>query len=89
MTNLPRAIKTPKPEYTAEAMRARIEGKVVIEALVDEQGRVVDARVTTSLPLLDETALATAKQWEFTPTLLNGEPVPVLVMIELEFHLRQ
>ena len=84
----PRVIKTSKAEYSAEAMRARIEGKVVIEALVDEQGRVADARVVTSLPMLDEAALASAKQWEFTTTLLNGEPVPVLVMIELDFNLR-
>ena len=85
----PRPIVKPHPEYTAEAMRARIEGKVVIEALVDEQGRVADARVVTSLPMLDEVALAAAKQWEFTPALLNGEPVPVLVVIELAFNLRQ
>jgi TonB family protein len=85
----PRVIKSPKPEYTAEAMKARIQGTVAIEALIDEQGRVADARVLSSIPQLDESALAAARQWEFTPTLLNGQPVPVLVVIELEFNLRK
>ena len=85
----PRVIKQGKPVYTSETMRARIEGTVAIEALVDEQGRVADARVLRSIPQLDESALAAAKQWEFTPTLLNGQPVPVLVVIELEFNLRK
>jgi protein TonB len=85
----PRVIKSPKPLYTAETMRARIQGSVAIEALIDEQGRVADARVIRSIPQLDEAALAAAKQWEFTPGLRNGEPVPVLVRIELEFNLRK
>jgi TonB family protein len=85
----PRVIKSPKPEYTAEAMKARIEGTVAIQALVDEKGRVADARILKSIPLLDEQALAAAKQYEFTPALRNGEPVPVLVVIELEFNLRK
>ena len=69
-------------------MQARLQGTVVLEALVDEQGRVADARVLRSLPLLDESALAAAKQWEFTPALLNGEPVPVIVTMEMHFALR-
>ena len=81
--------KRVQPAYTAEAMRARVEGTVALEVLVDERGRVADARVLKSIPLLDESALAAAKQWEFTPTMLNGQPVPVLVMLELEFTLRK
>ena len=69
-------------------MRARVEGTVTLEALVDERGRVADARVVKSIPLLDQSALAAAKQWEFKPAMLNGEPVPVLVMLELEFTLK-
>ena len=85
----PKVLKTAKPVYTAEMMRARIEGTVAIQALVDEQGRVADARIVRSIPQLDEAALTTAKQWEFTPALRNGEPVPVLIIIELEFNLRK
>jgi protein TonB len=69
-------------------MRARAEGTVVIEALVDEQGRVADARVVKSIPLLDPSALDAAKQWEFKPATLNGEPVPVLLMLEIQFTLK-
>jgi TonB family protein len=84
----PTPIKTVRAQHSAEAMRARVEGTVTIEALVDEQGHVADARVIKSIPLLDQSALEAAKQWEFKPALLNGEPVPVLVMLELNFTLR-
>ena len=80
--------KTVKAQHSAEAMRARAEGTVVIEALVDEQGRVADARVVKSIPLLDPSALDAAKQWEFKPATLNGEPVPVLLMLEIQFTLK-
>jgi protein TonB len=69
-------------------MRARVEGTVTIEALVDEQGHVADARVIKSIPLLDQSALEAARQWEFKPALLDGKPVPVLVVLELNFTLR-
>jgi protein TonB len=46
------------------------------------------ARVIRSIPLLDEAALTAAKQWLFAPTLLNGEPVPVLIQIEMRFDMR-
>lgn len=84
----PVAIKTAKAQHSPEAMRARVEGTVIVEALVDEQGRVADARVVKSIPLLDQSALDAAKQWEFKPATLNGEPVPVLVQLELNFTLR-
>ena len=85
----PRVISGPKPEYTPEAMQARVEGTVVMEVLVDEDGRVPDARVIRSIPLLDQTALDTVKTWRFTPAQLNGTPVPVLVIVELDFNLRE
>jgi TonB family protein len=84
----PRVIRNVKPEYSTEAMEARVEGTVRLQALVDEQGRVADARVLNSIPLLDGQALAAARQWEFTPGLLNGQPVPVLIVMELHFTLR-
>ena len=84
----PRLVRQVPPSYTAEAMAARVEGMVIMEALVDEQGRVPSARVIRSIPLLDQAALDAAKQWEFTPTLLNGVPVPVLVQIQMRFDMR-
>jgi protein TonB len=69
-------------------MRARIEGTVTLEVLVDERGLVADARVLKSIPLLDQSALEAARQWEFKPAMLNGEPVPVLIQLELNFTLK-
>ena len=84
----PVPIKSPKPQHSAEAMRARIEGTVTLEVLVDERGLVADARVLKSIPLLDQSALDAAKQWEFKPATLNGEAVPVLIQLELNFTLK-
>jgi TonB family protein len=84
----PAVTKSVKPEHPLVAMQARVSGTVVLEALVDEQGRVADARVIKSIPLLDRAALDAAKLWEFTPTVVNGEAVPVLVMLEMNFALK-
>jgi protein TonB len=88
LDKMPVPTKQVQPVYAAEVMRARIQGTVAVEVLVDEQGKVVDARVLRSIPQLDDAAVVAAKQWEFTPTLLNGEPVPVLLMLEMNFLLR-
>ena len=84
----PTVTKSVKAEHPVVAMQARVQGTVIVEALVDEQGRVADARVVKSIPLLDRAALDAAKQWEFTPTVINGEPVPVLVTLEMNFALK-
>ncbi len=88
VSELPQVLKRVSPQYSPEAMRERLQGTVRVEALIDEQGRVADARIFKSLPLLDESALAAARQWEFTPTLLNGQPVPVIVMLDMHFTLK-
>ena len=84
----PVVVKSVKPEHPLAAMQARVEGAVVLDALVDEQGRVADARVIKSIPLLDQAALDAARQWEFKPAMLNGEPVPIVIRLELNFALR-
>ena len=86
-------IKTPvkvrhvSPVYPAIAQQARVEGMVIIEAIVGVDGRVTEARVLRSKPLLDEAALAAVRQWEFTPTTLNGVPVPVIMTVTVNFTL--
>ena len=80
-----------KPQYTAEAMRAKVQGLVTVECVVLPGGTVGDARIIRSLdPIfgLDQEAIAAAKKWRFKPGLLNGKPVPVIVTIELTFTLR-
>jgi protein TonB len=81
----PTKIKDVTPIYPAIARSARVAGAVVIEATIGEDGKVVDAKVVRSIPLLDQAALDAVQQWEYMPTLLNGVPVPVLVTVTINF----
>jgi len=88
---LPQLVREVKPQYTSDAMRAKIQGTVLVECVVRQDGSVGDAHVIRSLDStfgLDEAALAAARQWRFRPGTRMGEPVPVLVTIELTFTLR-
>ena len=76
------------PVYPAIARAAHLEGVVILEAVIREDGRVRDVRVLRSIPLLDAAAVEAVRQWRFTPTLLNGEPVPVVMTITVAFRLR-
>jgi len=75
------------PVYPADAQAARIQGVVIIEATIGTDGKVSNARVLKSVPLLDEPALAAVKQWEYEPTRLNGVPVPVIMTVTVNFTL--
>lgn len=81
----PQKVKDVKPIYPAMAQSAHIAGAVTIEATIGPDGKVVDARVVRSIPMLDQAALDAVRQWEYTPTLLNGVPVPVLVTVTINF----
>jgi protein TonB len=74
-------------EYPEFARAAKVEGLVIVEATIDERGFVTDARVLRSVALLDGAALAAVKQWRYTPTLLNGVPVRVLMTVTFDFRL--
>ncbi len=77
-----------QPVYPDVARQARVEGIVIIEAVIGPTGGVQEARVLRSQPLLDEAALAAVRQWKFTPTLLNGVPVPIVMTVTVNFTLR-
>jgi protein TonB len=81
----PRKLKDVRPEYPAIAKQARVSGIVIAEITIDAEGRVSDARVIRSIPLLDQAALDAVRQWEFTPTLLNGAPVPIIMTVTVNF----
>ena len=81
----PTKIKDVTPVYPAIAKSARIAGAVAIEATIGPDGKVVDTRVVRSGPMLDQAALDAVRQWEYTPTLLNGKPVPVVVTVTINF----
>lgn len=76
------------PVYPQVAKDARVQGVVIVEATVAEDGTVSDARVVRSIPLLDEAALTAVKQWRYTPTWLNGEAVPVQMVMTINFTLQ-
>ena len=84
----PTKIKDVRPAYPAIAVAGRVEGVVIIEATIGPTGKVQDARVLRSHPLLEAAALEAVRQWEFTPTLLNGKPVPVIMTVTVDFRLR-
>ena len=80
-----------KPQYTSDAMRAKIQGSVLLECVVRPDGSVGDIQIVRSLDPtfgLDQEAVKAARQWRFRPGMRLGEPVPVLVTIELTFTLR-
>jgi protein TonB len=81
----PTRIKDVAAIYPEEAQAARVSGFVMLELTIGIDGRVVDRRVLRSTPMLDQAALDAASQWEFTPTYLNGEPVPVIMTATLNF----
>jgi protein TonB len=84
----PSKIRHVPPVYPVIAQQAHVEGKVIIEAIIGIDGRVKEARVVVSKPLLDEAALSAVRQWTFTPTLLNGVPVPVIMTVTVDFKIR-
>jgi len=85
----PVLVKEFKPQYTAEAMRARVQGAVTLECVVQPDGTVGEARVTKALePGLDREAIKAVKQWRFKPGTKDGKAVPVRVTLEMAFTLR-
>ena len=84
----PTKTKDVRPVYPPIAQSARVQGVVIIEATIGADGKVKDAKVLRSIPLLDQAALDAVKQWQFTPTLLNGVPVPVIMTVTVNFTLQ-
>lgn len=75
------------PIYPAEAGRARIEGTVVLMAVIGKDGTVRDVRVESGLPILAQAAIDAVKQWRYRPYLLNGEPIEIDSQITINFNL--
>jgi len=81
----PIKIKEVAPVYPAIARSAGVQGEVVIEATIDDEGNVADARVVKSVPLLDQAALEAVQQWRYQPSLLNGVPTAVVTTVTVKF----
>ena len=79
------------PAYTAEAVRAKAQGVITVECIVEPNGECGDVRIVRGFAPpygLDQQALATARRWRFRPGMRAGEAVPVLVNLEIEFNIR-
>ena len=84
---MPEALTKVAPSYPEAARQARIEGTVIVQARILEDGRVGATRVTRSIPELDDAALACVRQWRFRPALKDGKPVVVWVAVPVKFTL--
>lgn len=88
---LPRILREVKPAYTSDAMRAKVQGTVLLQCVVRPDGSVTDIQILRSLDSvfgLDQEAMKAARQWRFAPGTRMGQPVPVQITIELTFTLR-
>ncbi len=81
------AISQPKPLYPPMARMARVQGSVVLQAIISKSGSIENLRVVSGHPMLTQSALETVKQWRYRPYLLNGEPVEVETQITVNFNL--
>lgn len=85
----PVAISKPQPAYTETARKVRTQGVVILQAVIDRQGKVTSAKVLKGLPMgLSENAVETVKTWEFKPATLNGRPVEVYYNLTVNFRLQ-
>lgn len=84
----PRKIVDARPVYPEIARAARVEGTIIMEAVLDTNGRVTQLRVLKSVPLLDLAALDAVRQWRYTPSLYGGHAVSVLMTITVRFTLQ-
>jgi protein TonB len=85
---LPRKIVDARPDYPDIARRARVEGTIIMEAVLDTSGRVTQLRILKSVPLLDQAAVDAVRQWRYTPSVYAGRPVSVLMTITVRFTLQ-
>ena len=80
-------IRRIEPAYPEIARQARVSGTVILQVTVDEEGSVLEVKVLSGHPLLNDEAVRAVRQWKYSPTLLNGEPVPVTASVTVIFKL--
>jgi periplasmic protein TonB len=85
----PALIYRVEPVYPGVAISANIEGTVILEAIVDEDGRVETVRVLRSVSVLDRAAVEAVKQWRYSPVILNGKPETFILTVAVTFRLEE
>lgn len=85
----PKVIVQILPKYPPLARETHVQGQVQIDAVLDEQGNVIEMKVVSGHPLLYQAALDALKQWKYEPTYLNGRPIAVQLIVTITFQLGQ
>ena len=76
------------PVYPYSGLSRQTRGTVIIEATIDVDGKVAEAKVLRSVPALDQAALDAVRQWKYAPSLLNGVPVSVIMTVVINFTIQ-
>lgn len=85
----PEKIYAPQPQYTEIARKARIQGVVIVQAIIDKGGMVTNVKVLKGLPMgLEQAAAEAVKKWKFKPATLNGKPVSVYYNLTINYRLQ-
>lgn len=85
----PVKLDSPPPQYTEIARKARIQGVVIVQAIINKEGTVENVKVLKGLPMgLDQAAIDAIKRWRFKPATLNGKPVTVYYNLTVNFTLQ-
>jgi TonB family protein len=87
-TDSPQLIERVEPVYPKDALKAGLKGEVVLEATIDEEGKVTKVNVTQSIPGLDNAAVEAVEQWIYEPYIVDGKPKSVKFTVTVRFHLR-
>jgi protein TonB len=86
----PEPIRQVQPRYTENARRAGVQGAVILEAVIDEQGNVTNVRVLRGLPMgLDREAMSAVQQWKFRPAMMANKPVKVYFNLTVNFTIQR
>jgi protein TonB len=85
----PALIERVQPEYPELARRAKVQGVVILEAVVDREGRVQDVRLLRSIPLLDRAAMDAVRHWRYSPLLVGGQRESFILTVTVNFSLSE
>ena len=85
---VPTKTRDVKPVYPPDAQANRVQGVVIVEAILDVDGTVAAVRILRSIPMLDDAALAAVRQWQFAPGLVDGTPQAIVMTVTVNFSLQ-